>query len=254
MAEPVISVEHLIAGYDDAGVLDDISFSVQREEVFVVLGGSGCGKSTLLRHLLGLYKPLAGRVKLFGHDIASVSADELRTIRRQIGMVFQGAALFNSMTLEENVALPLEEYTEYSDRVIADIVDCKLHIVDLQHAKNMLPAQLSGGMKKRAAIARAMALDPSVIFFDEHTTGLDPVMAAELDRTILRLRNEFKATVVVVTHDMTSIRRIADRGIMIANGRLIAAGTLHEMEQSPDERVTNFLMRHEPEAHGPGRR
>jgi phospholipid/cholesterol/gamma-HCH transport system ATP-binding protein len=163
--------------------------------------------------------------------------------------VFQGAALFNSMTLSENVALPLVEYTDYPIRVIQDIVDWKLHMVNLYHARDYLPSQLSGGMKKRAGIARAMVLDPELLFFDEHTTGLDPVMAAELDRTIVRLREELDITVVVVTHDMVSIRRIADRGIMLDKGSIIASGTLKEMAQSGDTRVINFFLQHEHEQH-----
>lgn len=245
MSDAIIEVEDLVAAYDGNIVLDGISFEIRPQEVFVVLGGSGCGKSTLLRHLLGLHKPAAGHIRVFGTDITTISEDELQPIRQRIGMVFQGAALFNSMTLAENVSLPLEEYTDYPDRVIQDIVDWKLHLVELAHAREYLPAQLSGGMKKRAAIARAMVMDPDLIFFDEHTTGLDPVMAAELDRTILRLREQLKITVVVVTHDMTSIRRIADRGIMIADGRIVASGTIREMEQSSDARVVNFFMRHE---------
>jgi phospholipid/cholesterol/gamma-HCH transport system ATP-binding protein len=246
-AEPVIQVDNLVASYDDYIVLDGISFDVAPAQVFVVLGGSGCGKSTLLRHLLGLHKPDAGSIKIFGNEIVGCHDDDLQPIRARIGMVFQGSALFNSMTLAENVALPLEEYTDLPDRVIQDIVDWKLHTLELDHARELLPAQLSGGMKKRAAIARAMVMDPTLIFFDEHTTGLDPVMALDLDRTILRLRAEFDLTAVVVTHDMTSIRRIADRGIMIADGRIIASGALGEMAQSGDERVVNFFMRHEAE-------
>lgn len=245
MSAAVIEVEDLVAAYDGNIILDGITFDVRAQEIFVVLGGSGCGKSTLLRHLLGLHKPAAGRIRIFGTDITAISEDEMQPIRQRIGMVFQGAALFNSMTLAENVSLPLEEYTDYPARVIQDIVDWKLQLVELGHARDYLPSQLSGGMKKRAAIARALVMDPDLIFFDEHTTGLDPVMAAELDRTILRLREQLKVTVVVVTHDMTSIRRIADRGIMIADGKIVASGTLREMEQSSDPRVVNFFMRHE---------
>lgn len=249
MNEPVIQVENLVAVYDDLVVLDNISFSVLPEEVFVVLGGSGCGKTTLLKHLLGLIKPEAGAIRIFGTDITRGNEDEIQPVRERIGMVFQGSALFNSMTLAENVALPLEEYSDYPQRVIEDIVDWKLHMVNLYHAREYLPSQLSGGMKKRAAIARAMVLDPDMLFFDEHTTGLDPVMAAELDRTIIRLRNELDITVVVVTHDMVSIRRIADRGIMLDNGAIIASGTLKEMAQSGDSRVINFFLQHEHEPH-----
>ncbi len=251
MSEPVIQVKDLVAGYDDLVVLDGVSFDVQRGEVFVVMGGSGCGKSTLLRHMLGLCRPLSGHISIFGTDITACGEDALRPVRERIGMVFQGAALFNSMTIAENVSLPLEEYSDYPYRVIQDIVDWKLHLVELDHAREYLPSQLSGGMKKRAAIARAMVMDPELIFFDEHTTGLDPVMSAELDRTILRLRDHLKITVVVVTHDMTSIRRIADRGIMIVDGHIAAAGTIREMEQSGDDRVVSFFMRHERKAARP---
>ena len=245
MTTPIIEVADLITAYGDNVVLDGISFTVAPQEVFVVLGGSGCGKSTLLRNLLGLLRPTAGSIRIFGTDITRTNDDELQPLRARIGMVFQGAALFNSMTVAENVSLPLEEYTDYPTRVIQDIVDWKLHLVELDHARDYMPAQLSGGMKKRAAIARAMAMDPDVLFFDEHTTGLDPVMAAELDRTILRLREKLHITVVVVTHDMTSIRRIADRGLMIADKHIVAAGSIREMEQSGDARVINFFMRQE---------
>lgn len=245
MTTPVIEVKDLVAAYDDLVVLDNISFEVAPREVFVVLGGSGCGKSTLLRHLLGLHRPAAGSIRVFGTDLTCLSDEALQPIRARIGMVFQGSALFNSMTVAENIALALEEYTDYPARVIQDIVDWKLHLVELDHARDYMPAQLSGGMKKRAAIARAMAMDPDVLFFDEHTTGLDPVMAADLDRTILRLRDTLHITVVVVTHDMISIRRIADRGIMIADKHIVARGSVREMEQSGDARVVNFFMRHD---------
>jgi len=243
----VIDVEDLITSYDDKIVLDKISFSTFDEEIFAVLGGSGCGKTTLLKHLLGLYKPDSGKIDILGHDITKANDDEMQPIREQIGMVFQGAALFNSMSLAENVSLPLEEYTDYPTRVIRDIVDWKLHLVGLDHARDYLPAELSGGMKKRAAIARAMVMDPKLLFFDEHTTGLDPIMSAELDRIIVRLRNELNITVVVVTHDLTSIRRISDRAIMIADTQIIATGTIKEMEQSGDSRVIKFFMQHDKE-------
>lgn len=245
MTAPVIEVKELVAAYGELIVLDGISFTVAPQQIFVVMGGSGCGKSTLLRHLLGLYRPTAGSIKILGTDVTRTKDEDLQPLRARIGMVFQGAALFNSMTVAENVSLPLEEYTDYPARVIQDIVDWKLHLVELDHARDYMPAQLSGGMKKRAAIARAMALDPAILFFDEHTTGLDPVMAAELDRTILRLREKLLITVVVVTHDMTSIRRIADRGIMIIDKHIAAAGSIREMEQSGDARVVNFFMSHE---------
>jgi phospholipid/cholesterol/gamma-HCH transport system ATP-binding protein len=243
----VIEVKDLVTSYEEKIVLDKISFSTYENEIFAVLGGSGCGKTTLLRHLLGLLKPDAGSISILDYDITKANDDEMQPLREQIGMVFQGAALFNSMTLAENISLPLEEYTDYPTRVIRDIVDWKLHIVGLDHARDYLPAELSGGMKKRAAIARAMVMDPKLLFFDEHTTGLDPVMAAELDRIIIRLRDELNITVVVVTHDLTSIRRISDRAIMIADTHIIASGSIKEMEQSGDSRVINFFMQHDKE-------
>jgi phospholipid/cholesterol/gamma-HCH transport system ATP-binding protein len=245
MSIPVIDVQELTAAYDEKVVLDRISFQVLPREIFVVLGGSGCGKSTLLRHLLGLHTPVTGSIKLFDRETIGLNEDELQPLRSRIGMVFQGSALFNSMTVADNVMLALEEYSDYPRRVIQDIADWKLRLVELDHARDYLPSQLSGGMKKRAAIARAMAMDPEMLFFDEHTTGLDPIMAADLDKMILRLRDQLEITVVVVTHDMTSIRRIADRGIMIADGRIVASGTVRDMEHSGDPRVVNFFMRHD---------
>ena len=243
----IIEVKDLVTSYEDNIVLDKISFTTYENEIFAVLGGSGCGKTTLLRHLLGLLRPDAGLISILGFDITKANDDEMQPLREQIGMVFQGAALFNSMTLAENISLPLEEYTDYPSRVIRDIVDWKLHIVGLDHAREYMPAELSGGMKKRAAIARAMVMDPKLLFFDEHTTGLDPVMAAELDRIIIRLRNDLNITVVVVTHDLTSIRRISDRAIMIADTQIIASGSIKEMEQSSDSRVISFFMKHDKE-------
>lgn len=243
--DPVIEVSGLKVSFDDRVILDGINFQVREGSIFVILGGSGCGKTTILRNLLGLIKPDAGSIRIFGTDIVKLSDDELYDVRKRIGMVFQGGALFNSMTLGENVALPLEEYTDYPASVIQNIVEWNLKLVDLLHAKDLLPAQLSGGMKKRASIARALSMNPEIIFFDEHTTGLDPVMAAELDEIIVRLRRELNITVVVVTHDMTSIKRIADGGIMLYDGHIIASGSLEEMEQSTDPRAVEFFRNHE---------
>lgn len=246
----IIEVSNLRLSFDDRTILDGISFAVPPKSVFVILGGSGCGKTTILRNLLGLIKPDSGSIRIFGQEITGLTDDELYGIRKRIGMVFQGGALFNSMTLGENVALPLEEYTSYPAAVIDSIVDWNLSLVGLLHAKHLLPAQLSGGMRKRASIARALSMNPDMLFFDEHTTGLDPVMAAELDEIILRLRRELDITVVVVTHDMTSIRRIADGGIMLFDGHIVAGGTLSELEASTDPRAVEFFRSHDGARNG----
>jgi phospholipid/cholesterol/gamma-HCH transport system ATP-binding protein len=244
--EPIIRVEGLRAGFSDYVVFDDVSFEVYRGEVFAILGGSGSGKSVLLKHMIGLYAPLAGRVLIGGADIANALGAERLALLKRIGVMYQLGALFGSMTLAENVRLPLEEYTDLPDEAMELIARMKLGLVSLDGAEQRTPAEISGGMMKRAAIARAMALDPDILFLDEPSGGLDPVTSAELDQLILRLRDSLGITFVVVTHELASIFTIADRCIMLdkrARG-VIAAGTPVALrDTSGDARVRQFFRR-----------
>lgn len=245
-SEPIITVEGLTASYGDNVIFENVSFGVRKGEILVILGGSGCGKSTLLKHMFGLYRPAAGRVLVNGIDAATENPEELDRIRRNIGVLFQSGALFGSMTLMENVSLPLEEYTDLSREDIERIVRMKLAMVNLSGFENHLPSELSGGMKKRAGLARAMALDPTVLFFDEPSAGLDPVTSAELDILMKRINVGLGTTMVVVTHELDSIFSIAHRVVMLdreARG-IIAEGTPRELkESSTDRRVINFFNR-----------
>lgn len=243
---PIIEVENLTARYGDKVIFREVSFQVMKGEILVILGGSGCGKSTLLKHMFGLFKPAAGRVTINGIDVTTEDEKALKQLRENIGVLFQSGALFGSMTLAENIALPLEEYTDLSREDIDRIVRMKLGMVSLAGFENHLPSELSGGMKKRAGLARAMALDPTVLFFDEPSAGLDPVTSAELDILMKRINSGLGTTMVVVTHELDSIFSIAHRVIMLdkdAQG-IIAVGSPQELkESSSDSRVTNFFNR-----------
>ncbi len=242
-AEAMISLRNLRVSYGNRKILHGISFEVLRGETMVILGGSGSGKSTLLRTLVGLERPSEGEIWLKGEDIARISSAEMDEIRKKIGMSFQGGALFGSMTVGENVALPLREHTKLEDSTIEIIVRLKLDQVGLAGFENYMPSQLSGGMKKRAAVARALAMDPEILFFDEPSAGLDPIIAAGVDQLILDLKKAFHMTVIVVTHELASAFLIADRMVLIDKGNVVAIGSTAEMRASTHPRVRQFLDR-----------
>jgi len=248
--QPVIQVTDLVAAYGDRVVLDRINLVVQPGEVRVILGPSGCGKTTLLKHIIGLLQPRSGSIHLLGREIAGVTETELVAILANIGMLFQGGALIQSLSLFENVLLPLEEHTELDADSAARVARIKLAIVGLGRFLDLKPSEISGGMRKRAALARAIALDPEVLFCDEPTAGLDPVTAAGIDQLLLDLRDALGITVVVISHELTSIRRIADRVTMLHSGSVIADGSLAELEASHDPRIHNFFAGTAPEDAG----
>jgi len=238
-----IEVRDLVARYGEREVLKGINLDIPKGEVRVILGGSGCGKSTLLKHLIGLYRPYAGTVRLLGTDLGAADEPEREKVMERIGMLFQGGALLNSLSLTDNVALPLRQRTQLPEPVILETVRMKLALVGLGHAAEFKPLQLSGGMKKRAALARAMALDPEVLFCDEPSAGLDPITSAELDQLLLGLRDRFGMALVVVTHELASIEAIADRVTMLDQGKVIAEGPLREVKQSDHPMVRAFFGR-----------
>lgn len=242
-AEPVISLRNLRVNYGEREILHGISFEVMRGETLVILGGSGSGKSTLLRTLVGLERPSSGEIWLKGKNLAAISDLEMNEIRKKIGMSFQGGALFGSMTVGENVALPLREHTHLEDSTIEIVLRLKLDQVGLAGFEDYMPSQLSGGMKKRAAVARALAMDPEILFFDEPSAGLDPIIAAGVDELILELKKAFHMTVVVVTHELASAFLIADRMVLIDKGSVVAIGTTAGMRSSKHPRVRQFLDR-----------
>lgn len=241
--ETMISLRNLRLSYGDREILHGIDFEVERGETLVILGGSGSGKSTLLRALVGLERPSSGEIWLRGKNLAAVSGHEMDDIRKKMGMSFQGGALFGSMTVGENVALPLREHTKLEDSTIEIILRLKLDQVGLAGFENYMPSQLSGGMKKRAAVARALAMDPEILFFDEPSAGLDPIIAAGVDQLILELKKAFHMTIIVVTHELASAFLIADRMVLIDKGIVLAIGTPEEMRSSTHPRVRQFLDR-----------
>ena len=239
----LISVRDLVVEYEGRRVLDGLNLDIERGQVTVLLGGSGSGKSTLLRQILGLEHPKQGSISIKGTDITQCSQAELKKVRRSIGVAFQSAALFNSLSLEDNVALTLREHTALAPSVIDLIVWMKLAVVGLADFGKLYPQELSGGMKKRAAVARALAMDPEILVLDEPSAGLDPIVAAELDELILFLKETFQITALVVTHELPSAFRIADRVAMLFNGKLLAVGTKEEIRGNEHPRVKQFLNR-----------
>src|SRR2546423_3971531 len=229
---PVIEVVDLVRKFGDRAVIDDISLNVHRGETLVIMGGSGCGKSTLLRHIIGSMKPTSGSVKIFGLEITTMNEREIAPVRRRFGMLFQSGALLASLTVGENIALPLLQHTDKSIDQIEEIVGQKLQMVGLSGFENLKPAEISGGMKKRVSLARALALDPELLFSDEPTSGLDPIMTAVVDQLTMKLTRGKGMTAVVVSHDMTSAFRIATRMIMFGHGGIVAQGTQDEIRAS----------------------
>jgi phospholipid/cholesterol/gamma-HCH transport system ATP-binding protein len=240
---PAVEVLNLVTHYGARKILDDVSLTVRQGEILVIMGGSGSGKSTLLRHLLGLEHATSGTIRILGHDLLALSARDLLALRRRIGVAFQGGALFSSMTVGENIMLPVREHTQLDRRTMEIMVRLKLEVVNLAGFEDLMPAELSGGMVKRAALARAIIMDPKLLFCDEPSAGLDPAVSSALDDLILRLRDAMGMTIVVVTHELESAFKIADRIAILDRGRILAVGSVAEIQGSANERIQNLLNR-----------
>ena len=241
--QAAIEVCNLVTHYGPRKILDDINFTARQGEIMVIMGGSGSGKSTLLRHLLGLHQPTSGSIKLLGKDITRMSADEMFDLRKNMGVAFQGGALFNSMTVGENVELPLREHTRLDDNTIRIMSRMKLEVVNLAGFADLMPSELSGGMIKRAALARAIVMDPKLLFFDEPSAGLDPVASVELDELILTLRDAMNMTIVVVTHELDSAFKIADSITVLDHGRILMCDKTAAVRASEHPRIRALLDR-----------
>lgn len=239
--EPIISVRGLEARYADRVILKDIDVDIWPGEVTVILGGSGCGKTTLLKNILRLQEPYRGSVKFWGQEVLKMDEPSFNQVLRQVGMLFQNGALLNSISVLDNVAIPLEQHTKLSRRLIERIIRVKLRLVGLSHAIHMLPSELSGGMKKRAGLARAMVMDPRVLFCDEPSAGLDPLTSAALDDLILDLKQQLNMSIVMVTHELASIHRVADRVIFLEAGAMLFHGTLTEAKQAGIPAIERFF-------------
>lgn len=243
MTDNAIEIRDLVVDYGTRRILNEISFDIYQGEIIVIMGGSGAGKSTLLRCILGLKKPTAGHIHMLGTDICHASNADLYELRKKMGVAFQQGALFTSMSVAENIQLPLREHTDLDENTIQIMTRIKLDMVNMLPAERLMPSELSGGMSKRAALARAIIMDPKLLFFDEPSAGLDPITSAELDELIIMLKETMKMTIVVVTHELESAYAIADRIAILGEGKLIQIGTPDEIRASEDERVQNLLNR-----------
>lgn len=239
----VIEVKDLVTHYGDRLILDHVNLSVNKGEIMVIMGGSGSGKTTLLRHLLGLNQSTSGNIFMLGKDITKMSTKDLYAMRREMGVAFQGGALFSSMNVGENVKLPLKEHTKLDKKTMDIMCRLKLEVVNLSGFEDLMPAELSGGMTKRVALARAVIMDPKLLFFDEPSAGLDPIVSAELDELILKLKSAMNMSIVVVTHELDSAFRIADRITMLDKGKILITGSVDEVRNSDNKRIQDMLNR-----------
>jgi phospholipid/cholesterol/gamma-HCH transport system ATP-binding protein len=247
-ADLVIEVADLVTHYGDRQILRNVDLRIERGEIMVIMGGSGSGKTTLLRHLMALETATSGSIKLLGSELSELSQIEIYSLCRKIGVSFQGGALLSSLTVGENITLPLREHTDLDQTTMEIMARMKLEVVNLAGFEDLMPAELSGGMLKRAALARAIITDPSLLFCDEPSAGLDPVVSAALDELILRLRDAMGMTIVVVTHELDSAFRIADRICVLDQGAILTVGTVEEVKNSDNERIQNLLNRKFEEA------
>ncbi|MGE4505672.1 MAG: ABC transporter ATP-binding protein [Desulfovibrionaceae bacterium] len=238
-----IVMKDLEVGYGDKVIVGGINVTLPAEKISVILGGSGCGKSTLLKHLLKLHPAISGAISIAGHDISTLSAGDWSCLKLRLGLLFQDGALLGSLTLGDNIALPLREHTRMDKRRVAEVVQAKLGLVGLAEAAGLYPNQLSGGMRKRGGLARAMVMDPKVLFCDEPTSGLDPINSAELDQLLLELNRRFGITIVIVSHDLASMRAIADHVVVLGEGRVLFDGPAEELERTEDPYLRRFLDR-----------
>ncbi len=240
---PLIEVNGLYAGYGDAQVLDNVSVRIYPNEITVILGGSGCGKTTLIKNILRLQQPISGSVRFWGEEVTGMEESEFNDkVLSRIGMLFQGGALLNSITIKDNISIPLEQHTRLSEEMMGRIIRTKLHLVNLDNVLHLLPSELSGGMRKRAALARALIRDPELLICDEPSAGLDPLTALALDELILNLRRQLRMTIIVVTHELASIHRIADKVIFLHDGRMLFSGTLAAAKQSGIREIEDFFQ------------
>lgn len=239
--EPLIEVCNLVKSFDGRVVLDGINLKIDKGKVTAIMGGSGCGKSTLLRHLIGAMRPDSGEIWVKGRDITKFGESDMEAYRKRFGMLFQGGALLNSLSVRDNIALPLREHTKLDEKIIGMMVKMKLELVGLRDFENLRPSQLSGGMQKRVAMARALALDPEIVFYDEPTSGLDPVVSGVIDQLILDLSRRMNITSVVVTHDTRSAFKIAHKMVVLFRGKVVAEGAPEQIQNTTDPLVQQFI-------------